>query len=285
MKKSSGQAFLYAAFLLVFMLIASYTVANKTWWFPPLASVQGAEIDNLFMITLLVTGVVFIAVHLVLAWFVWRYREQDHAQAAYITHNTRFEVSAAVVVAMGLVILVGGGTTLWTKIQSPPPADAFTVEVWAEQFRWTFHYPGADGRMGKTDTRFISDENPYGLDPNDPYAKDDIFTTEMHVPYGKPIAVLLRSKDVLHDFFLPHFRLKMDVVPGMTTRMWFTPTQTGTFEIPCAELCGVGHYIMRGVLVVEPFDQFNRWLSEQTPVGLTASAAEPAPSNIATNQP
>ncbi len=269
MNLSSRQAFGYTAFLLIFTAIAAWTIANKTWWFPPLASVQGAEIDNLFMLTLLITGIVFIAVHVVLAYFIWRYRGRPDRKAAYITHNTPFELSAASTVAVALVILVGGGTTLWTKIQSQPPADAFTVEVWAEQFRWTFHYPGADGRMGNVDVRFISDENPYGLDPNDPYAKDDVFATEMHVPYGKPIAVILRSKDVLHDFFLPHFRLKMDVVPGMKTRMWFTPTQAGVFEIPCAELCGVGHYIMRGVLTVESPEQFNEWLSQQTPVGMS----------------
>lgn len=269
MKSSSQQAFWYAAFLVVFTAIAAYTVANKTWWFPPLASVQGADIDQLFMITLLLTGIVFIAVHIVLAYFVWRYRERPGATAAYITHNTRFEVSAAMTVALALVILVGGGTTLWTKIQSPPPPDAFTVEVWAEQFRWIFHYPGADGRMGNTDVRFISEDNPYGLDPNDPYAKDDIFTTEMHVPYGQPIAVILRSKDVLHSFYLPHFRMKMDAVPGMKTRLWFTPTQVGTFEIPCAELCGVGHYIMRGVLTVESAEEFNQWINQQVPVGMS----------------
>jgi cytochrome c oxidase subunit 2 len=145
-----------------------------------------------------------------------------------------------------------------------PPSEAIVVEVTGEQFTWNIRYPGRDGIFGRNDPYLIKDDNPLGLDNRDPAASDDIVEPALlRLPVNKPVRVLLRSKDTLHSFFLPHFRIKQDLVPGMTIEVWFVPTQPGEYEIACAELCGLGHYTMRGLVRVLPQEQFDQWLNEQ----------------------
>ncbi|MCQ1060860.1 c-type cytochrome [Photobacterium sp. ZSDE20] len=155
------------------------------------------------------------------------------------------------------------------------PDDAKEVEVIGEQWKWSFRFPGEDNQLGKSDVRFISSTNPLGLDPDDPASNDDkiILSPELHLPLYSPYKFLLRSKDVLHDFNVPQFRAKMDMVPGTVTHFWLTPTRRGTFDILCAELCGVGHFNMRGRVVVEDDAQFGRWLAKQPTFAQTQQPA------------
>jgi cytochrome c oxidase subunit 2 len=263
---STGQihGIFFALAVVGLVLVGVITIGDQWWWLPPLASVHGATIDRLFTITLVITGIVFVLVHLLLAYFVWRYRARSPEQQAYFyLENRPLEITYTVIPAIVLTGLIAAGVNAWFRIQGPPPQDALAVRVIGEQFAWRFQYPGSDGQLGRFNPRFITDENPFGIDPEDPAAKDDIVATELHLPVNKPVVAYINAKDVLHSFFVPALRVKQDAVPGMTTRFWFIPTMTGTYDIPCAELCGQGHYIMRGQMVVESDTAFEAWLAQQ----------------------
>ena len=255
------------AWLILLLVVAGGLVAvlagRSRWWLLPVASAHGAEIDRLIYTTLIVTGLVYVLVHVVLAVFVWRYAERGQ-RAAYWPDNRTLELTYTLVPAAVLTTLILMGGAVWARLHSPPPADALVVDVRAEQFGWLFRYPGPDGVFGRVDPAEIrTRDNPMGLDPGDPAGADDLVVRELHLPAGRPVRVRLRSKDVLHSFFVPALRVKQDAVPGMTVEVWFTPTRPGTYEIACAELCGVGHYIMRGRIVVEPPDAFQAWLARR----------------------
>src|SRR5579875_3557060 len=155
---------------------------------------------------------------------------------------------------------------VWAHVYSAPPRTAQQVEVTGRQFFWYIRYPGPDGRFGRTDPRFVSPSNPLGIDPADPAGKDDVVVVnELHVVDNRPVVVRVRSLDVIHSFFLPNFRVKQDAVPGRTIQIWFTPDRVGTYQIACAQLCGVGHYTMRGNITVEPTQAaLDAWLAAQT---------------------
>ncbi|MCS7265400.1 MAG: cytochrome c oxidase subunit II [Armatimonadetes bacterium] len=272
-RRKSGRidGILLALLIVALVIVAVVTVGGRFWWLPPLASEHGKAIDTLFIVTLAITGAVFVLVQLLLAFLVFRYAGSEKRRAIHFTDNKTLEVVWTVVPAVILTALIVSGGRLWSRIQiSEPPEDAFKVEVWGEQFRWTFRYPGKDGKFGRTDPKLISVENPLGIDKNDPAAKDDIFffagEENLHVPVNKPIVVYLRAKDVLHSFYVPQLRVKQDLVPGMVTRTWFVVTKKGEYEIACAELCGLGHYGMRGVMVVEDEKDVQNWLKDQLTV-------------------
>ncbi|MGH2349481.1 MAG: cytochrome c oxidase subunit II [bacterium] len=252
--------------LLILVILAASVlatvVARRRWWLLPVASAQGAEIDRLFYTTLAVTGVAFILVHLLLGIFAWRYADRGQ-RASYWHDNRTLELTWTLVPAAVLVTLISMGAVVWTRVVSAPPADAMTVEIRGEQFTWLFRYPGPDGAFGRIRPELISGDNPLGLDPADPAARDDIVTRELHLIVNRPVQLRIRSKDVIHSFFVPAFRLKQDAVPGMTTSMWFVPTREGVYEAACAELCGVGHYVMKGKVKVERPQAFAAWLASQ----------------------
>ena len=171
------------------------------------------------------------------------------------------------VVLIEAVLLLGFAIPLWAKRvnQFPPGKEALVVHVVAQQFSFNYHLPGPDGQFGRRDVGFVSNSNPLGLDPNDPAGKDDIVTTgELHVPVNRPVIAELSSKDVIHDFFLPSMRIAGDAIPGSLIPIWFTPIKTGTDEIICGQLCGLGHYGMKGTLVVDTPQDFQAWLKERT---------------------
>lgn len=233
------------------------------WWFTPLASNWGL-LDDTILITLVITGAVFVAINLFVAWTVIRFRHRADRRAHYEPENRPLEGWLTVLTAVGIFAMLAPGLYVYSAMINPP-ADAATVEVLGQQWQWRFRFPGADGRLGRSDTRFMSPEQPFGLDPDDPAALDDVLIdgAELHLPLGRPVVVLLRSRDVLHNFYVPPFRAKMDLVPGLVSRFWVTPTQAGRFEILCAELCGVGHFNMRGHVVVEEAEAFAAWLAAQ----------------------
>jgi cytochrome c oxidase subunit II len=251
---------------LAFVLVGAGTVAFhflSPWWWTPIASNWG-YVDSTIIITFWITGVVFIAIIFFIAYCVFRYRHQEGRRAAYEPENKKMEWWLTGLTTVGVAGMLTPGLFVWDQFVTVPK-EATEFEVLGQQWQFTFRLPGKDGVLGKSDSRNISAENPYGLNPNDPNGRDDVLieSDEMHLPLNKPVKVLLRSIDVLHDFYVPEFRAKMDMVPGTVTYYWFTPTRTGTFDGLCFELCGVGHYTMRTKVVVEEESDYQAWLAEQ----------------------
>ncbi len=233
------------------------------WWWTPIAS-NWSYIDNTLIITFWITGVVFVAVVLFMAYCVLRFRHRPGNRAAYEPENRKLEGWLAGGTTLGVAAMLTPGLFVWHQFVTVPDGAA-QVEVVGQQWLWSFRLPGADGKLGTSETRDITPENALGLNRNDPAALDDVVIEggELHLEVGKPVKMLLRSVDVLHDFYVPEFRAKMDMVPGMVTYFWLTPTRTGTFEVLCAELCGVGHPQMRGTVVVDSAEDYQAWLSQQ----------------------
>lgn len=254
------------ALLLVLLItgaVVATIAARKRWWLPPVASAQGAEIDRLFFVTFAIIALAFILVQGALALFIWRFRDRGQA-ASYWHHHPALEMTYTVIPAVVMVALTLMAARLWTRIHSPAAADALMVEVRAEQFTWLTRYPGADGTFGRIDARqYDRQRNPMALDRGDPAGSDDIVVTETHFVVNRPVRLRLRSKDVIHSFFVPALRVKQDAVPGITVEISFTPTRIGRYQAVCAELCGVGHYVMVRPLVVETQEVFDAWLARQ----------------------
>ena len=250
----------------------------KPWWLTPLASNWGS-IDSALDVTMWVCGLVFVALNVFLAYSIFRYRHRQGHRAHYDPESVTLERRLTVWTAIGIVALLAPGLIAWDKFVTVPK-DALVVEAVGQQWQWSFRFPGKDGVLGTANAREISPDNAFGLNRDDPFGRDDVLVdgNEVHLPLGRPIKVVLRSKDVLHDYFVPQIRARMDMVPGMVTYFWFTPTRAGTFEILCAELCGIGHYTMRGSMVVEPEPAYRKWLSQQpTFAQVTAAAGRAAP--------
>lgn len=233
------------------------------WTVTPIASNWGT-IDDTLVITLIITGVVFIAINFFVAYAVIKFRHQEGRTAKYEPENKKLEVWLTVATSIGIIAMLAPGLVVYADFVEVPE-DAMEVEVVGQQWSWSFRFPGEDGQLGKSAVEFISIDNPLGVDPLDPAGQDDYVVkgNEVTLPIDVPVKLLLRSKDVLHDFYVPHFRVKMDMVPGTVSYMWFTPTVTGEFEILCAEFCGLGHFNMRGKVYVVPqveFDSYQRGL-------------------------
>ena len=231
------------------------------WWFTPIAS-NWTSIDDTISITFWVTGFVFVAVNLFMAYAAFRFRHREGRRAHYEPENKKLEWWLIGFTTVGVVAMLAPGLVVWSKFVNVPE-NAAVVEAIGQQWHWSYRFPGKDGVLGTVDSRFVSDANPFGMNPDDPNGKDDVLisSSEVHIPINQPVKVLLRSKDVLHDFAVAQFRVKMDMVPGMVPYIWFTPTRTGKFDILCEELCGIGHFTMRGKFVVEEDAAFQKWLS------------------------
>jgi cytochrome c oxidase subunit 2 len=238
-------------------------------WLPTLASRHGAGIDAMLRYLLVTVGGLFLIGYLALAYFIWRGVGRPAITSRFAPRKVEVGLSVALGVAMA-IIAEGGvlaiGMPVWREyFDATVPADVVTIEVTAQQFMWNARYPGTDGVFGRTNPALVDETtNAIGLDRTDPAAKDDILTiNDITVPFGRAVRVRLRSKDVIHSFFLPNFRVKQDAVPGMTPEVVFFPTQTGRFELACAELCGLAHYRMRGFFNVVSEKEFHEWLRMQ----------------------
>ncbi|TGG95562.1 cytochrome c oxidase subunit II [Natronospirillum operosum] len=233
------------------------------WTFTPLAS-NWTAIDSTISITILITGIVFILVNLFMAYAIYKFRYRKDRKADYEPENKKLEIWLTGITAVGIAALLAPGLFAWSSFISKPD-DAQTVEVLGKQWHWLYRFPGDDGVLGATDPRFVSPDNPFGLDPQDPAGQDDIlvFSNILHLPVDQPMEMKMRAMDVLHNFGVPQFRAKMDMVPGMVTSMWLTPTRIGNFEVVCMQLCGMGHHAMRGRVVVQEQDDFQQWLDHQ----------------------
>ncbi len=233
------------------------------WWFTPIAS-NWKMMDDTVNITFVVTGIVFVAVNLFLASAVFLYRHRKGRRAEYSPENKRLEWWLTIVTSVGVAAMLTPGLFVWAKFVTVPK-EASVVEAVGQQWAWSYRFPGRDGVLGTTDPRFVSPTNPFGMDPQDPRGADDVLISspELHLPINKPVKVLLRAKDVNHQFAVAQFRVKMDMVPGMITYFWFTPTRTGSFDVLCEQLCGMGHFAMRGRVVVDEPEAFDKWLAGQ----------------------
>ena len=234
------------------------------WWFTDIASNWGF-IDTTIIITFWVTGTVFVAVMGFTAYCVFRFRYKEGRRAEYEPENTKLEWWLTGLTTVGVVIMLAPGLIAWGQFVNVPE-EATEVEALSQQWQWSYRLPGKDGVLGTTNVRNVGDENPFGMNPDDPNGQDDILIDgdDLHLPIDKPVKMLLRSLDVLHDFYVAEFRAKMDIVPGMVTYFWFTPTRTGTYDVLCFELCGIGHYAMRSLVVVEEESAYQEWLQEQS---------------------
>ncbi|HJN53203.1 MAG: c-type cytochrome [Pseudomonadales bacterium] len=254
------------AFAIVVVLLVVGSVLFhfwSPWWFTPIASNWG-DMDATTMITFWVTGVVFVAVNFFVAYCVYKFRHSDDRRAAYEPENKKLEGWLTGVTALGVFAMLAPGLIVYSDFVEVPQ-EVVVFEAVGQQWQWSFRYPGEDGVLGQADNRNITAENPLGIDLQDANGNDDIVVlgAPAHIELDRPVKINLRSRDVLHDFYVPQFRAKMDLVPGLVSYFWMTPTRTGTFEILCAELCGVGHYIMRSEIIVDEPDDYRAWLSQQ----------------------
>ena len=246
------------------------------WWITDLAS-NWKAMDDTLMITFWVTGAVFIAVNLFMAYAIVRFRHQEgrKRKAAYEPENKKLEWWLTILTTIGVVIMLAPGLIVYNDFVNAPE-DAMPIEVMGKQWQWSYRFAGEDGVFGHAQSSLVTFTNPFGMDSEDPAGQDDVIVAsgELHVPLNQPIEVFLRTYDVLHDFYVPHFRAKMDAVPGQGTKFWFTPTRIGKFDSMCAEFCGIGHHTMRSFVRVDETGDFQQWLAGQPTFASSSAASE-----------
>ena len=257
------------------------------------ASDHGKKIDTMLNITLAITGVVFVITQILLFWFAYKYQYTERRKAYYFPHDNRLEVIWTVVPAIALTVLVGFGLKYWFHITGDAPKDAMVVEVTGKQFNWIFRYPGKDNIFGRKFFRNINDDgnNQLGLLWDDPASHDDLVVNQtVYLVVNQPVKLIINSRDVIHDVGLSHFRMKMDAVPGTPTTMWFTPLYTTEemkkmtgnpdfeYEISCDQMCGKGHFSMKGIVKVVSKSEFILWRAKQVPnfAQVFSAPAQPA---------
>ncbi len=257
----------------------SLALINEFLGQPPNASEHGYQVDHIIEFSHWFMGALFVGWSAYFIYVLIRYRQGRQPKADY--HGVKSGISTHLefsVVLIDAVLLVGFAIPIWAKRvnEFPPAKNAILVHAVGQQFNWNFHMPGPDGMFGRRDVSLVSTNNPLGLDPNDPAAKDDlIFTGELHVPVDRPVIVEVSSKDVIHNFALPAMRIAQDAIPGSIIPLWFKPIKTGTYEIVCGQLCGLGHYSMKGSIVVDSPADYQAWLKERVELSGNTSSAPP----------
>lgn len=298
-EKSFKQSNRINAFLFILFMVLGLAGAwwcnellyDRTLLAQPAASDHGEKIDFMLWLTIIVTGVVFLMTQVLLFWFAYKYQYSEKRTVYFFPHNNKLELLWTVVPAIFLTILVGFGLFYWFKITGDAPKESQVVEITGKQFNWMMRYPGKDNVLGRKNYRLTdaSSGNALGVDWEDGASHDDVEASEMHLVVGKPVQLVINAQDVIHDVGLVHFRLKMDAVPGIPTTLWFTPKYTTAqmkkitgnkdfvYEISCDQMCGSGHYSMRGVIVVETQEEYDAWMASKKPQYVTVQeAAAPA---------
>ena len=297
-KRQSRYLLIFMVVFLVGTIVSSFYYKNYMLGYGPhtAASEHGPSLDQLFNVTLIITGIVFVITQIALFWYGYKYRYDPNRQASFIPHDNKLEIIWTAIPAFAMFALVINGLIVWNKVMADVEPDEEYMEIGATglQFQWVIRYPGADGKLGTKNFRLINNLNTLGQDWNDVKNLDDFHATDIVLPKGKKIRVRISARDVLHNFYLPHFRVKMDAVPGLPTFFVFTPSMTTEeyreelsrykeyqvpadpadpdgpqkwevfdYELACAELCGYGHYSMRKkVVIVEPAE-YQAWLRQQ----------------------
>jgi cytochrome c oxidase subunit 2 len=258
----------------------SLALINEFLGQPPNASEHGYQIDHIIEFSHWFMAALFFGWSAYFVYVLIRFRQRRQPRADY--HGVKSGISTHLefsVVLIDAVLLVGFAIPIWAKRvnEFPTAKDTIVVHAVGQQFNWNFHMPGPDGMFGRRDVHLVSNNNPLGLDPNDPASKDDmVFSGELHVPVDRPVIVEVSSKDVIHNFALPAMRIAQDAIPGSIIPLWFKPIKTGTYEIVCGQLCGLGHYSMKGTIVVDSPADYQAWLKERLELsGNSASGAAP----------
>jgi cytochrome c oxidase subunit II len=280
-KKQAGTSNKVNAILFMVFLIGGtalfvwYSMVASVDFLPEASSIHGVQTDNLFWTTMAVISFVFIGTHILLFYFPYRYQFKEGRKAHFFPDNNKLEIIWTVIPAIVLATLIFSGWKVWTDITGEAPEDRVELEIVGKQFNWMVRYPGADGRLGAHNYMVIDDANQLGMDFTDQDNFDDFMAREVYLPVNKPVLFRIRARDVLHSVFAPHFRMKMDAVPGMPTRFHFTPTKTTAqmreelgdpnfnYEIACTEICGRGHFAMRMLIVVVDEAEYQKWYTSQ----------------------
>lgn len=271
---------IHATLFVVFMIVSLvgffwYSYAFFDDYTLPIASQHGVKTDSLFWITMAVTVIAFTIISIVMFIFVYKYQYKEGRKAKFYPDNHYLELTWTIIPAIVLAILIFTGLRAWNEITSPASAEAEVIEIVGQQFAWGVRYPGNDNALGKYNFKLIDATNQFGLDVTDKNTFDDFTALELHIPKGKEVLLRIRAKDVLHSVFLPHFRVKMDAVPGMPTQFKFVATKTTNemrdeignqnfnYELACTEICGRGHFSMKMTVVVEEEEAYEQWKKGQ----------------------
>ena len=255
---------MHAGFIFLAVIIGSVLFHIFTpWWWTDIASNWGA-MDDTINLTFWIGGGVFILVCLFMVYCMFKFSYKDGRKVEYKPEDHKLEKILTVATTLGVAALLAPGLIVWNEYINTPK-NALNIEVMAWQWGWQYRLPGKDGKLGTAQVAKISDENPFGINLDDPNGKDDVLiqSDELHLKTNRPVQILLRSVDVLHNFYVPQFRAKMDAIPGIISYYWFEPNKVGEYEVLCAEYCGVGHYGMRAKVVVENEQNYENWLEEQ----------------------
>jgi cytochrome c oxidase subunit 2 len=233
------------------------------WYWTDIASNWGS-MDDTITLTFWVGGVVFITVCLFMIYCVFKFSYKEERRAEYKPEDNKLEKILTIATTLGVIALLAPGLIIWNQFVNVPK-NAIEIDVMAWQWGWQYRLPGEDGKLGNTKVVNINDNNPFGIILDDPNGKDDVLiqSEEINLQNNRPVKILLRSVDVLHNWYVPQFRAKMDAVPGVVTFYWFEPNKVGEYEVLCAEYCGVGHYAMRGSVLVKDEQDYKNWLQEQ----------------------
>ena len=254
---------------LLLALLALFAIAPEAspevretnlYWAPEAATIGAKKVDTLLNFIFYLTAAVFVLTQAVYIYYLVKYRKRPGSKAYYSHGNNKLEIiwtAIPTAIFLGLVIY---SNRLWAELHSPPPEDAVKVDVVSYQFGWDMRYAGADGQLGKIDVHTYSVDNRFGLVPDDPAGDDDFSSTELVIPVNRPVHIYLNSRDVIHSFYVPEFRLYQAAVPGRTIAwVWFEPTRTGNFELACSQICGSGHYNMKAPIRVVSQEEFEKW--------------------------
>ena len=278
--ENKTMAWFYVIYLFMFFGMYAWCYINyKDYFLPEAASIHGEEIDQLLAFNFDMINIVFVITIIPLFLFPLKYYYRKSRKAYWYPKNHKLELIWTIVPSIAMAVVITWGLQTWNEIFEPAPEDAIQIELFAKQFDWTARYSGADGKLGDFNYRLIGGINGLGLDPNDENGSDDkIVKGEFHLPINKPVNFAFRSQDVIHSAYLPHFRVQMNCVPGMTTQFHFVPTKTTEemreitgnpefdYILLCNKICGIAHYNMQMTIVVESEEDYNAWLAEQKTV-------------------
>ena len=261
------------------MTSAPLALINEFLGQPPNAAEHGYQIDHILEFSHWFMGALFLGWSAFFVYVLLRFRKSRNPVADHEGVKTGISTHLEfAVVLIEAVLLVGFAIPLWGKFvnEFPDTKDAILVHAIGQQFSWNFHLPGPDGQFGNRELGLVTNSNPIGLDPNSAEGKDDLVVLgELHVPVNRPVIIEISSKDVIHNFALPHMRAAQDAIPGQIIPMWFTPIKTGNYEVVCGQLCGLGHYSMKGMLVVDTQEDYQAWLKERVELAGTQTAPDP----------
>ena len=255
---------MHAGFIFLAVIVGSILFHVFTpWWWTDIASNWGA-MDDTIVLTFWIGGGVFIAVCLFMIYCVFKFSYKEGRKVEYKPEDNKLEIILTVATTLGVAALLAPGLIVWNQYINTP-SNAIDIEVMARQWGWQYRLPGEDGKLGTSNIVNINDQNPFGINLDDQNGRDDILiqSDELHLKTNRPVKILLRSTDVLHNFYVPQFRAKMDAVPGLITYYWFEPNKEGDYEVLCAEYCGIGHYGMRAKVVVDNEENYEKWLEQQ----------------------